>query len=281
MASRSYAVLLIGLAATTSLTSACGDNAAGPAPTGLRLVNGNGATDTIQSTLAQALVVEVRSETGAIASGTVVRFQSLPIDSLPYPTPGVFVSSLTSTYFSTFVADSTNASGRASVLIQLGTRAGTAKLLVSAPEFGYQDTARFTVRRGNLAHVIATPADTALYPGATFQARAIVTDRFGNLRTDQVTFAPLAPGVTTSQTGMVTAGGGTARASYTASAGCCSDTSWVSVVPQGTLAAFETSSIGGHGPGMVTFHLDGSAYQWIQPTCQARCDAWGPRGTAA
>src|SRR6266566_2919773 len=82
MASRSYAVLLIGLAATTSLTSACGDNGAGPAPTGLRLVNGNGATDTIQSTPAQALVVEVRSETGALASGTVVRFQSLPIDSL-------------------------------------------------------------------------------------------------------------------------------------------------------------------------------------------------------
>ncbi len=282
MALRPYSAVVMGLAVTTSLASACGDNGTAPAASGLRFVNGNGITDTVQSTPVQALVVEVRSETGALALHTVVRFQSLLIESVPYSTPGVLVSPITTTYFSTFAADSTNASGRASVLVQLGTRAGNAKLLVSAPEFGFQDTARFTVLPGELAHVVAAPGDTAVYVGASFQSRATATDRFGNLRTDQVMFAPLAAGVTTSQTGLVTAGGNIARVSYMASVGCCSDTGWVSVVPQGTLAAFQTTTVGGHGPGVVTFNLDGSGYQWIAAAGypgNGVGTAWTPSGT--
>src|SRR2546430_763047 len=145
--------LIAGLAAAGLITGACGDHGTGTGPGGssLQLLYGDGATDTVLSVPAQALVVEVRGENGVPVPGTVVRFQSLPIDSAHPFAPGVFVAAVTSTYFETFVADSTDSRGRSSVLIELGTSSGAAKLLVSVPEFGLQDTARFTVLPGNAA----------------------------------------------------------------------------------------------------------------------------------
>jgi WD40 repeat protein len=247
----------------------------------LRLLYGDGATDTILSVLTQALVVEVRGENGVPVSGTVVRFQSLPIDGAN-PYAGVFVAPVTSPSFGYFVADSTDSRGRASVVIELGTHSGTGKLLVSAPEFGLQDTARFTVLPGKAAHVVVQPKDTALSVGRGFQARAVVTDQFGNPRADPVTYSNPTSGISVTSNGAVTAGGSFARAYYRASAQGWTDTGWVSVVPQGTLAALQTGTVAGHGVGIVVFSLDGSGYQWIGPggSSYNAAPAWSPSGTA-
>src|SRR5437867_1450837 len=157
-------ILIAGLAAVGLLTGGCGDHGTGPGPgrSSLRLLYGDGASDTVLSMPAQALVVEVRAENGAPAQGTVVRFQALPVDSANPYSFGVYVAPLTSPNFSLFAADSADFRGRASVLIELGFRAGAARLLVSAPEFGLQDTARFTVFPGKPTHVVVQPEDTTL-----------------------------------------------------------------------------------------------------------------------
>jgi len=275
--------LIAGLAAAGLITGACGDHGTGTGPGGssLQLLYGDGATDTVLSVPAQALVVEVRGENGVPVSGTVVRFQSLPIDSARPFSPGVFVAAVTSTYFETFVADSTDSRARASVLIELGTSSGAAKLLVSVPEFGLQDTARFTVLPGNAARVVVQPKDTALYTGKGFRARASVTDRFGNPRSDPVSYSTTTVAITITPSGTVTAGANFARAFYTANARGWTDTGWVSVVPQGTLAALQTGDFGGHGAGMVMFNLDGSGYQWIGPggSYYNAAPSWTPSGT--
>ena len=275
--------LIAAVAAACFTAGGCGDHGAGTGPgaSSLRLVYGDSVSDTVLSQPAQALVVEVRSENGSPAEGTVVRFQPLPIDSAHPYSLGVYVAPLTSPNFAAFAADSADSRGRASVLIALGTQAGAAKLLVSAPEFGLQDTARFTVLPGRAAHVMVQPRDTALYVGRAFQSRAAVTDRFGNPRTDPVTYAGIGSAVTVTPAGTITAGTSFARASFEASAGSFTDTGWVSIVPVGTVAALQNTTFGGHEPGIVVFDLDGSGYRWIGLGGSAynAAPAWSPSGT--
>lgn len=275
--------LIAGLAAAGLMTVGCGDHGTGTGPGGssVRLLYGDGATDTILAEPAQALVVEVRGENGMPVSGTVVRFQSLPIDSAHPYSLGAFVAAVTSPFFGDFVADSTDSRGRASVLIKLGQSTGAARLLVSAPEFGLQDTARFTVLPGNAAHVVVQPKDTALYAGGGFQARASVTDRFGNPRSDPVSYSNTSVAINITPSGTVSAGASVARAFYKASARGWTDTGWVSVVPRGTVAALQTGSFAGHGAGIVVFNVDGSGYQWIGPggSWYNAAATWSPSGT--
>jgi hypothetical protein len=265
------------------MTSGCGDHGTGTGPgrSSLRLLYGDGASDTVLSKPGQALVVEVRSENGSPAQGSVVRFQALPIDSANPYSLGVYVAPLTSPTFSAFAADSADSRGRAAVLIQLGTRAGAARLIVSAPEFGLEDTARFTVRPGKATQVVVQPADTALHVGRTFQARGSTADRFGNLRSDPVSYSVVGTGISITSGGAITAGAGFVRARYRATAQGWTDTGWVSVVPEGTLAALQTGSFAGHDAGIVVFNLDGSGYQWIGPggSWYNAAPAWSPSGT--
>ena len=270
--------LTLGLA-----TSDCGNNGTGPGQgaSALRLLFGDGAADTVDAMPAQALVAEVRGENGVVASGTVVRFEALPFDSTTPYALGVYLAPVTSQFFGEFAAESTDSRGRASVLIQMGTHAGGGKVLVTAPEFGLQDTAHFTIVPGNRAQVRVLPKDTALYVAGTFQSRASAADRFGNLRTDPVTFAAVASAISVTPTGIVTAGGAFARGRYVASSGGLSDTGWVSVVPRGTLAALQITAFGGHPAGIVVFNLDGSGYQWVGPGggFYNAAPSWSPSGT--
>lgn len=277
-------VLIRALAVAAVTSGGCSNHGTGTGPkaTSLQVVYGDSVTDTILSLPAQALVVEVRGETGGLVAGTVVRFQSLAVSSADPYTVGVFVGPITSRFFSTFVADSTDSRGRASAMIQLGRRAGSGKVLVVAPEFGLQDTARFTILPGRAALVVAQPKDTALYAGKAFQSRAVVTDQFGNPRSDPVTYTSPTPAVSVTPSGSVTAGSALVRGFYTASAGPSSDTGWVSVVPQGTLAALQTTPFAGHGSGIVVCNVDGSGYQWLGPggSYYNAAPSWSPAGTA-
>jgi len=274
--------LIAAVAAAGLIAGGCGDHGGGTGPgaSSLRLLYGDGVSDTVFSKPAQALVVEVRGENGSLAQGTVVRFQPLPIDSANPYSLGVYVAPLTSPGFLPFAADSADSRGRASVLIELGSHAGPARLVVSAPEFGLQDTARFTVLPGRAAHVMVQPRDTALYVGRAFQSRAAVTDRFGNPRPDPVTYGAIGSGLTITPGGTITAGTSFARARFKASAGGFADTGWVSVVPMGTVAAVQTTTFAGHDPGLVVFDLDGSGYRWVGPGGNSYngAPAWSPSG---
>ena len=144
---------LFGGVVAAGLVVGCGgDSTAPPTQSGLRIDAGANVTDSISAALTQALIVEVRKPNGSEVSGAVVRFTALPNDSLPYAS-AIAVANLNSEFFSNFVSDSTDAHGHAAVLVELGSVAGKAGIVITVPELGLTDTAWYTVKPGQPAHL--------------------------------------------------------------------------------------------------------------------------------
>jgi hypothetical protein len=236
------------------VSTSCGDiSGPGSGRPGLTLVSGYNLTDTIQAKPSRALVVEVRDDRGAIVPpGTVVRFSPV-VQS--YSRWEMFVGALTSTSFDIFAASETDGAGRASVMLQMGTIAGPARIAISVPTLGVQDTARYTVLPGQPSAIFIAPLDTEMYVGASYAIRGGVVDRAFNARTDPVVYAATA-GASVSTSRAVTAST-LGRYTVTATAGSLSATSHFTVVPQGTVAALTYSDNAFH---IVTFNLDGSSF---------------------
>jgi hypothetical protein len=237
---------------------ACNDSS-GPSKRGARLVLVAGAnvTDTVTARPTTALLVEVHDSSGGLApQGTVVRFTGVPTQTQG---PEMFVEALTSTTFSNFATGTTDAAGRAGVLVAFGQVAGKARIAISVPTLDLQDTARYTVQPGKAVRITLAPTDTAVYAGRTFTLRGGVVDRFGNERTDPVTYTSSPAGVSVSTAGVVNAttlGRFTITATATALGNATGSMS-VSIVPTGTLAAVRSTN----GLRIVSVGLDGSGYR--------------------
>jgi Tol biopolymer transport system component len=234
--------------------AACHDSPTEPvAGRTLRFSGAAGVADTIGAPIPQALVVEVHDSTGALApAGTVVRFTAVP--GQPFSGPEVLVEPLTATYYTDFATGVTDQSGKTGVLVQLGIKVGPARLVVTVPTLGLQDTVRFTVNPGNAAHARVSPADTVLYVGQSFTLRSGVVDRAGNPRPDPVAWTSSGSGVTVTSAGVVTA---TALGRYRVKAAgvAGSDSGSVSVVPPGRLVAWSGYYTTGT---LTTLDMDGS-----------------------
>jgi hypothetical protein len=242
------------LIAAIFVVTSCGDSSgpSGGRP-GLTLVSGYNLTDTISARPVTALVVEVRDAQGAIVpQGTIVRFTPVPT---PYFQSEMMVEGLASLSFTNFATGETDAAGRTGVLVQMGPIAGPARIAVSVPTLGVEDTARYTVRPGQPSAILLTPVDTAMYVGSSYTIRGGVVDRWNNVRTDPVVYTAT-PGVSVSSSGAVTAST-IGRYTLTGTAGGASATIHLSVIPQGTLAALVNGSDGLH---IVTVNLDGSGF---------------------
>ena len=239
---------------------------------GILLAAGASATDTVDATPAQALVVEVRGKGGRLAPGTVVRFTSLlnPGDGQFGPVRAT-VSRIDAAFFNTFAVDTTDARGRASVLVRFRTTTGTARIQVTVPELGFTDTASYTVLPGAAFRVTALPKDTVLSAGGTATLRSTVTDRYGNPRNDPVTFARVSGDVTLQGSTVTAQGGGVAK--IVAQAMGLSDTTTIAVVPSGVLAVSVAQS------GVATVNLDGSGYRLLT-TLRSAYVRWAPDGSA-
>ena len=237
------------------------------------MLAGDNATDTISAEPIQALVVEVRGETGGPLSGAVVRFESLTRDAQdPWGGYNAYVSRLDQNQFYILAADTTDAQGRASARIKFGTTAGSALVRVVVPELGKADTATFVVKPGAAAKVKALPKDTALYRSRSFALRGAVVDRAGNPRTDPVTYTVAAGGI--SLTGASVTAQSEGRAAVLVQAQGLVDTTYVTVVPEGVLAASAPDG------GVVMFNTDGSGYKRLVPTTMAAWTTdWSPSGS--
>jgi hypothetical protein len=250
--------------------AACGSSTA-PAAGGISFVGGNQQADTVQAAPTQALVVRVRQSDGAPAVNQVVQFQAIATGSGPLSTDWVYPEPLTSPSAVALVTDTTNALGQAVVNLVFGERAGAGVLLVTVPALGYVDTARFTVTAGAASGMRADPTDTAAYLNAPIALHSVVVDRFGNPRTDPVTYAVASgPATLSGSTLAVTA---FARVTVIAAAGGRRDTSYVTGVPPGTMGASRDAG------GIDVFNLDGSGYQTITSR-PAGTVAWAPSGTS-
>ncbi len=247
--------------------NAC-DGGTGPDGASLRIVAGSGITDTIDARLPQALIVEVRDAGGQLVPGHVVRYEAIPMGATQSGF-GALVGRLDGAFYTTFLVDTTDESGRSSVIVRLATRIGDARVAVSVPELGISDTARFTVRPGNFARVQVHPSDTSLMLGRSFTFLGGSVDRYGNPRPDPVEVVS-----TTSEvraTGTTISAHAVGRGVVVVRAVGVLDTALVTVVPAGILAA-------GRSDGLYVFNTDGSELRRLV-SGPAGNPKWSPGGT--
>ncbi|HZS62483.1 MAG TPA: hypothetical protein VFA43_24670 [Gemmatimonadaceae bacterium] len=258
-----------GLVAIVLTAAACGHDSTSPpalshAP--ITFLRGNGQSDTIQTVLDQALVVRVGTgPDGQSAANQVVRFQSVQ-DSGTYRAQ---IEPLAGGTPMPFFAETTDASGEASIVVALGIDAGVGKIIVTVPQLGYADTALYTVLPGHAVSLLAAPNDTDASLGNTVTLRTRVVDRYGNARSDSVSLS-VSSGIgslhghtlTVSSYGPIQVVG---------SADGFTDTTTVYGVPTGLLAA------SGDAGGIYTFNVDGSHYTQIS-SIYAGTLKWAPNG---
>jgi Tol biopolymer transport system component len=124
--------------------------------------------------------------------------------------------------------------------------------------------------------VVVLPADTAVYAGAQYRARGRMLNQYGDLYpSEHIDFGGADAAASVSGAGVVS-GETIGRARVIARRGDLADTSWVSVVPQGTLAFSLLAD-----PSFVDLiNLDGSGFQRILTAGQFRggAPAWLPQG---
>lgn len=253
-----------------------------PPKPGIGIVAGASVTDTTLGKPVQALVVEVRGEDGKPQPGLVVRFEGVPVRT---PVVGgspveMYVARVEDNRLASFMADTTDAQGRVQALVQMGTLAGPARVAITVPTLGLQDTARYTILPASAARVTLAPRDTVLYVGKSYTLRGGVTDRWGNRREDPITFTAAA-GLTVDGKGSVTTTE-TGRTLVVAQAQGKVDTVRVSIPPPGSLAVFSHKSADSSGVAIV--NLDGSGFRRLAPTSyyylpDHMAPSWNPNGT--
>ena len=167
----------------------------------------------------------------------------------------------------------TDSAGELRVPIRFGRLAGRVGARVSLvgddANSGY--TVWFTVHPGAAMGIALLPHDTAVYVERTYQLRALVLDRYGNVRPEQPTVAGDSSAATVTSAGLVT-GKAFGRVRHRAAWGAFTDTAWASVVPHGTLSA-----IASYPSRLILVNLDGSEYRATEKS--VGYITWAPSGT--
>lgn len=258
-------LLLLGAVATVA--AGCDNPATNGEPRkdpGFRVVAGADVADSVEVRPVQALVVELIGDDGKPRAGVPVRFESTVAGSGWNARPTVLVSEVETGAFRGEVTDTTDDEGRAYARVQLGTVAGPGAVVATVPTVGLQATASYTIRPGNPSRLVTAPQDTTLYAGRSFQVRATVQDRHGNARTDAPALRVASGPATVS--GATVAGTAFGRAVVVAQVGGMADTTLVSIVPEGTIAAYTAMQHTGHELAIYTFGLDGSNLRKVTST---------------
>jgi len=261
------------------LTGACGTQPAEPTGTPALIVAGGSAQDTIDALLAQPLTVRLEHNSTYPLD---VSFIGIPLatqtaDGGMYEALVAPVVGPARGLFSPLVVDSATPTHDASALVQLGSRAGIARVVVAVTELNLADTVTFTVHAGAVSSVTVAPRDTVVYLTGSASMRVVPRDRGGN-----PTMAPFSLKV---QKGPATIGGAQSltvlpsdygTVALTAQASAATDTTSVMIAPTGTLAAV-VWQYGGAGP-IAVFNIDGSDYRILTDTLGNE-PRWSPDGS--
>jgi len=258
LTSRTRRWVRLCVAATSLVGVGCDHGVSSPELAGITIVSGAAATDTAGATLAEPLLVAVRDARGDSAPGVLVRFWSEDATTAVAPD--------SNGPYRQVAFDTADGRGLAHAFVSLGRAAGRAGVIVTAPEIGVQDTASYVITPATPAQLHLEPGDTALYVGRQYPLRATVTDQYGNVRADTVSFASSGTVASVSGTGTVT-GQAVGRAVLEATFGALSGQAAASVVPDGMIAASAGSSV-------YTTNLDGSGYRALTTSQDVWNDLW-------
>ena len=229
------------VALTAAAIVACGGGES-PTPPVARppfsIVAGNAVSDSIQARLAQPLMVEVRTTSGAPRTGVAISFVAMPpTDTSRRAERAIVVAPRTTALFAGQATDTTDAQGRAGVLVQLGTVAGSAAVAIRTAD-GLTDTARFTVTPGNVVKLSMAFRDTTLMANESLDHIATMLDRFGNapnIAASLTLTSLIDAAVTLTASGGAKATGTFGRARIGVQAAGKTDSAFISVVPAATI----------------------------------------------
>jgi hypothetical protein len=268
--------------------TACGDPAGVPPvrlDPGLRAMGGAGQVDTIGAFLPALLMVTVATPDGLPLGGRAVHATPLRT-AADEPTMLALrlVAPFTYADEQQTSADTTNASGLVAFRLRLGQRAGAAGVVLRAEGMN-PDTVWFEVLAGSPHRVRAEPRDSAVLVGGAYAIRSAVVDRADNVLTEPVAARLLDGPVALGADGTVT-GWALGRARLLVEGAALADTVFVSVVPEGTLAAYiRPLQPGGQGR-LVVFRTDGAQHRvivertipFVGPPSYGFWPAWSPAG---
>lgn len=274
--------LRLSLIAAVTL-GACGDGAVvSPTATvkpGLAVVSGAGATDSVEAILTTHVTVELGDGKGRPRAGRAVSFDGAfeVLSSRPL----IQVRNSSSGQFASFAIDTTDARGRASVLVRLGVVAGSATLSISVVgDTTVRAQAAYSVVAGTPARVTLSPRDTVLYAGRTFALSPRATDRHGNVSSTVPQYSVAAGPVSVSASGVVSTlqvGRGVVRAI----AGTARDSAFISVPPMGEFTALRPRFLTTDPTLYLAMQLDGSQEISLEsaPGFSEADLAWNPNRT--
>ncbi len=248
-----HTVIGVGLA-IGAITSCSAGESLGPntKKDGVTIVEGSNIIDTIDARLERRLVVTLLDRNGKRVPSATVRFSAAGgagsglvcvVATEPCTVSGTTV---------------TNDRGEARAQVQLGTKTGEMWIIAAADGFPSVDTARYTVRAGNVARVVASTNDVVLDVGASLVLSAQTCDRHCNPRTELPVFVAGAGNAVALDTASRTVRGidmGTQK--VYARFGAAADSLDVRVIPSGRLLGFD----GGARPAMYLFNLNGTQFQ--------------------
>lgn len=274
--------------------TACGDDPVGPlSDPGITFPLGANVTDTARAAPVQVLRVQVYGTDGRPAARTEVRASGvIGMKDGQAAYIEITAGRLGDLDYGAAVVDTTDTNGVVHFRLRLGFVAGPARLVVTAPALGMQDTARFTIVPANATSFRVEPTDTAVAIGKSVTLRASVFDSYGNARNEPVTFR--AEGSAGTLDGTVVSGTAFGRVAVIAETPGWLDTSWVSVVPSRTIAVYSRPAHTGEATTIYMLNLDGSgvtnvresiigtgyfgdmAVAWVSPTKLVYHDATYP-----
>lgn len=250
----------VGLAVLSAAGLACGQPAgpstATPAGPAIRVVAvSTPGADTVTTEALVPLVVSARDSANRPVPNALI--QVAVVSGIPEAATVRLTSPASPDGVELIVAN-TDAQGEIRLSVAFGRVAGTARVAIGPRAGTQRDTVRVTITPGGAAHVALAPRDTVLILGSSFAPQATVTDRFNNIRTAPVTFSASSQSVTVSGSAATAAGYG--QAALRASISGATDSINVTIVPDGTLAAFDERS-----NQIVLFRLDGSGLRALAP----------------
>ena len=233
-------------------------------PPGISIVSGADRTDTVQSIFHSPLLVEVRDSAGRPRVGQPVLFTGQFDGRGPHTAVGWDTVNFTYGW-----VDSTDSRGRAGTFVRLETIAGPAHVTATVIDsLGPPDSVRagFVVLAGRPGQVTIAVPDSSAFVGEGYALGGAVADRFGNARTEPVTYQSLTPTIATVSPAGFAGGVAIGRGAMRVEGAGFADTAWITVPPVGMLAAIDVGdTFAGVQPGLVLVKLDGSGYRRIGP----------------
>jgi Tol biopolymer transport system component len=232
-------------------------------------------SDTAMARSLVPFVVDVRDSHGGYSLPATLIVNASAVDAPPGRTPPTVYASASpdggggSRAFIPLDRDS-----RATFWIQRGTTAG--KVTLSLTAFDVSERIDLEIVPANPAKIQIQPADTVIYVGKSYGLDATVVDQWGNDRPEPISFTA-GPGLTVSSSGNVTAGEIGRRAVQLRS-GAITAEAWVTVPPEGELAAISGPT---YFESIVVLGLDGSDWRslaQLQTYSQRTAPQWSPDG---